>query len=245
MYTDSKEYMALLYHIQDTNAPSLAVLAPSYEPFYEIDLETRMIHAPEILSVKSDHKSETVYFKVARWYDGVDLTTMCCIIQYINAANEGRVYAVPFYDVDTCSGEEKDTILFPWVIDGEATKAAGDVKFSVRFFKLDSSGQYLLYNLNTLPTTGKVEKGIEMKYEEIYRVADPAPTAATYKKGVYYILKKNKTYELCFDEFDPQTQYYVQVTLNNDKTDYAASFLEQMVAYAQMAAQQDVYWIVL
>ena len=245
MYTDSKEYMALLYHIQDTNAPSLAVLAPSTEPFFEIDLNTRTINAPEILSVKTDHKSETVYFKVGRWYDGVDLTTTCCIIQYINAANEGRVYAVPFYDVDTLAGEERDTILFPWVIDGEATKAAGKVTFSVRFFKVDDTGNYLTYNLNTLPATGIVENGIEMKYDEIYRPCDPAPTAGTYKKGVYYVLQKNKTYDLSWAEFDDQTQYYNKVTLNNDKTDFAASFLEQMVNYAQMAAQQDVYWIVL
>lgn len=245
MYTDSKEYIQLLYRIQDTNAPSLAVLAPSYEPFFEIDLETREIHAPEILSVKADHRSETIYFKVARWYDGMDLTNTCCIIQYINAAGEGRIYPVPFYDIDTCSGEERDTILFPWVIDGEATKVAGEVKYSVRFFKVDSTGNYLLYNLNTLPTTGKVEKGIEMTYDEIYRKCDPALTAGTYKKGVYYVLKKNGTYELSFDNFDNETQYYDKVTLNNDKTDFAATFLEQMVNYAQMAAKQDVFWIVL
>lgn len=224
MYTDSKEYKALLYHIQDTNPPSLAVLVPGYEPIFEIDLASRTINAPEMLSIKEDHRAETVFFKVARHYDGIDLSTMVCIIQYINANNEGRVYVVPYYDVDTLADE--DMILFPWVIDGEATKAAGDVHYSVRFFKLDSSGNYLLYNLNTLPAVGRVDKGINMTYDEVYTEADPAPTALTYKKGKYYILRKNKTYDLCFDDFDANQQYYVQTTLNHNQTDWGASFLE-------------------
>ena len=141
MITDSKEYLGLLYKIQDENPPSVAVLAPAYEPFIEIDWATRTINAPEYISVKSDHRSETVFFKMGRYYDTVDLSRMCGIIQYINAAGEGRVYNIPFYDVDTCSDE--NMILFPWVIEGEATKAAGEIQFSIRFYELDTSGSYL------------------------------------------------------------------------------------------------------
>ena len=57
MITDSKEYFGLLYKIQDENPPSVAVLAPAYEPFIEIDWGTRTIHTPEFISVKSDHRS--------------------------------------------------------------------------------------------------------------------------------------------------------------------------------------------
>lgn len=245
MYTDSEEYKALLYRIQDQNMPSLAVLAPSYEPFFEVDLNTRKITTPDILSIKTDHKSEVVYFKVARWYDNIDLTTTCCIIQYINAAGQGRVYPVPYYDVDTCSGEEKEMILFPWVVDQEVTKAAGNVKFSIRFFRLDNTGKYLLYNLNTLPASVKIEKGLEMKYDPIYRVAEPAPTEQTYKKNSYYILRRNGNFDLATGEFDPAVIYYTKTNLNNDNTDYAASFLEQMVQQAQLAASKELTWIVL
>ena len=243
MYTDSEEYKALLYRIQDQNMPSLAVLAPSYEPFFEIDLNTRTIITPKILSVKTDHQSEIIYFKVARWYDNIDLTTMCCIIQYINAAGEGRVYPVPYYDVDTCSTSEKEIILFPWVVDQEATKAAGTVKFSVRFFRLDDQGKYLVYNLNTLPASVKVEKGLDMKYDEVYREVEL--TASTYKKNTYYILRRSGIYELATGEFDSQVRYYLKTTLQNDKTDFAASFMEQLVHYAQQASENQLTWIVL
>jgi len=108
-------------------------LLPSTERIYEIDLNTRTIDAPEWLSVETDHRSETIYFKVPRYFDHMDLTTTVCVIQYINANGEGRVYPVPYYDITTCTRENFETleqepyILFPWVIDGEATKAAGDV----------------------------------------------------------------------------------------------------------------------
>jgi hypothetical protein len=167
MITTAEEYYKLLYKIQDENAPSLAVLLPSTETIYDIDLATRKINAPEFLSVETDHRSEIIYFKVPRYYDNIDLTNTTCVIQYINAAGEGRVYAVPFYDVDTYStlnpeaGIDEPMILFPWVIEGSATKAAGDVTFTIRFYTLDSTAKFLTYNLNTLPATSKVLHGMD------------------------------------------------------------------------------------
>ena len=111
-------------------------MAPKYEPIIDVDLDTRTISTPEFLSVNSDHRSETVYFKCARYYNDIDLSQMCGIIQYINAAGEGRVYPIPFYDLDTCSSEERPMMLFPWCIEGEATKKAGDVLSKVANNKL-------------------------------------------------------------------------------------------------------------
>lgn len=241
MITDSKEYLELLYRISENNAPSIAVLAPAYEPFIEVDWGTRTIHAPDYISIKSDHRSETVFFKMDRYYDMIDLSTMCGIIQYVNAAGEGRIYRIPFYDLDTCSDENK--ILFPWVIEGEATKAAGEVKFSLRFFKLDTSGSYLLYNLNSLPATAKVLEGINLVYDEIYTEIEL--TQQTYRKGKYYILLKNNTYELATEDYDSSQTYYEKTTLNGDVTDYTATFLEEMVATAAEAASHDLTWVVL
>lgn len=73
MITDSKEYFRLLYRIQDENPPTVALLAPRYEPIIDIDLDTRTISTPEFLSINTDHRSETVYFKCARYYNEVDL----------------------------------------------------------------------------------------------------------------------------------------------------------------------------
>lgn len=167
MMTERPEYLDLLYKIQDENKPSLAILLPGSEKIFNVDLASRKIEAPEYLSVETDHRSEVIYFRTGRYFDNIDLTNTVCVIQYINAANEGRVYVVPYYDVDTLS--ETNEMLFPWEIDGEATKVAGDVKYSIRFYVLDSNkvDKKLIYNLSTLAATSKVLHGIKIDPKEL------------------------------------------------------------------------------
>ncbi len=166
MITTAQEYYSMLYRIQTEHGPDLAVILPSDEKIYNIDLESRTIEAPEFLSVETDHRSEIIYFKCPRFYDGTDLTTTTCVIQYINAAGEGRLYAVPFYDTQSLSlydpeqGIDIPMILFPWAIEGEATKAAGTVTYAIRFYKMNGTS-LLTYNLNTLVAKSKVLHGID------------------------------------------------------------------------------------
>jgi hypothetical protein len=201
MITSAEEYYKLLYKIQDQNAPSLAVMLPSDEKIYNIDLESRTIEAPEYVSVEKDHLSEIIYFKCPRYYDSMDLSTTVCIINYINAEGTPFLFAVPFYDVDTLSshstedGTEEPYILFPWAIEQGATAVAGEIQFSIRFYKLDPSGTIVQYSLNTLPATTTVLEGIEKEadaeqYTDI--LAQYAETVLSYLKnasdiGVFWI----------------------------------------------------------
>ena len=123
MITSQNEYEQNLFRIQDKNPPSIAVLVPSSEQIFEIDLNKRSVETPEFLSVQTDHTAETIYFKVNRYYDHVDLSNTICIIQYINAEGDGFVYPVPYFDITTFPNK----ILFPWVIGGNATKTAGTI----------------------------------------------------------------------------------------------------------------------
>jgi hypothetical protein len=140
MITTPEEFLKKLYLINDGNVPSIALLLPSTETIYEVDLNKRTIEAPEFLSVETDHFSETIYFKVDRYYDNMDLTNTVCLIQYENknAKKEdgtpagGYAYLVPFYDIQHFKDEDK--ILLPWAIGGPATAAAGDVEFAIRFY---------------------------------------------------------------------------------------------------------------
>ena len=197
MKTESKEYYDLLYEIQDFNRPSLAVLLPGTEKIYEVDLNTRTIEAPEYLSVESDHRSEYIYFKTGRYYDNLDLSGAVCIVQYINALGEPRVFAVPYFDVDTLSDDNQ--MVFYWRIDQEVTKAPGDVEFSIRFYLLDENyvDKKLIFNLNTLPASSKVLTGIDFDPEEfkpnedwmadyLDQIAKAAKEA--YEKDVYWVV---------------------------------------------------------
>lgn len=172
--TTSAEYLQYLYVIQDKNFPQLlATDIPKDEEKLIIDLNTRTITAPEFLSVTKDHNSETLYFMVDRYFDGVDLATMSCIVQFKNAnpdktKNNGYVYAVPQYFLIAPEGEQK--LIFPWVIEGPATAYSGIVTFAVKFYRLNgewnedenlNSLEYE-YNLNTLTAKSRVLEGLDV-----------------------------------------------------------------------------------
>lgn len=193
MITTPQEYYDLLYKIQDENKPNLAVLLPNEEKIYGIDLNNRKIDSPKYLSVETDHRAETIYFKVARYYDNIDLSNMTCIVQYINADGEGRVYPVPFYDVETYSKD--NLMLFPWCIDGEATKSAGKVTYSIRFYDIDESGSYLRYNMSTLPSKSEVLHGIKSK--DFEKTSD---YLAEFKDQLFAEIKKISEYDLTWIE---------------------------------------------
>ena len=108
MVTNPAEYAKLLWKIQDQNPPTTALLLPNSERMIEVDLNTRLITAPEYLSVATDHRAETVYFVLDRFHDNVDLSTMNCVVEFVSADKNGRnqksgLFAVPFTDKDTLS----------------------------------------------------------------------------------------------------------------------------------------------
>lgn len=168
MVTTPEDYLKYLHLIQNENFPKQAILLPTDETIYEIDLNSRIIKAPKILSAERDHQAETVYFKVDRYFDNMDLTKTVCLVQYVNKnaktseglPSEGYVYAVPFYDIEHFKSEDK--ILFPWCIEGMATQAAGPVEFAINFYLLNDSGDKYLYNLNTQIAVSEVLHGMNV-----------------------------------------------------------------------------------
>lgn len=167
MVTTALEYYSKLNLVLNENPPTYAIL-PSAENIYNIDLNTRVVDAPTFLGIEKDHKSETIYFIVDRYSDYIDLATTSCLIQYVNAKKESRVYMVPFYDIYTYAQEGK--MLIPWCLDATVAAYAGPVEFSIQFYKvgeiINSNGiaeKILTYSLNTLPASSKVLEGMEIK----------------------------------------------------------------------------------
>lgn len=153
MRTDAKEYMEMLREIQNSNSSSFTSL-PTTEPRFIIDTNTREINVPpefSFLGVQNDHKAETIYFEIDRYFDNEDLANHTCVIQFINGANEG-IYPVTELDVDTIDGK----IIFGWQIYNDSTQNVGDVSFSVRFYSLREEGNGFEYNFNTLPSSSRI-----------------------------------------------------------------------------------------
>ena len=165
MKTSQKEYNELLYVLKDPNNltdESIYYRIPADEPIYTIDLNTRQVETPEFLSVLEDHNAEVVWFKVDRFFDDVDLFDATCWIQYRNALGEDYV-AVTLPKV--IQDNSHDMLYIPWPICSPATKAAGNVTFSFKFFKIGES-KNVYFSIHTIPTTSKVLYGLDVDLDE-------------------------------------------------------------------------------
>ena len=112
----------------------------------------------------------------------MDLTNTVCLIQYfpVGEKKSPYIYAVPFYN--TTILEDKGQIIFPWVVNGAATQKEGDLRFAIRFYRVDDSdGKIsLVYNLNTTPVTTKVLYGLEAD-DETMKLEYDDPIASRYE----------------------------------------------------------------
>ena len=161
MITTPEQYYTHLHQIQTNNPPSIALIS-GRDKLYEVNLAERLINGPKFLSVEKDHTAETIYFLVDRYYDYVDLKDMVCVIHYIDAKGQGKIYQVPFYDVQTYASEKK--MIIPWNISAGATFYAGPIEYSIKFYKinhLQGTEYEFIYNLNTQVAKSEVLRGLD------------------------------------------------------------------------------------
>lgn len=166
----------LMYQIQESSPPQIIYLPKNEtQERYSIDLTTRTIKSPQFLSVLKDHRSETVYFEMDRYYDYMDLATTTCIIYYITPDQQSHIYVVPFYDIEAANEVmyDKDNnsyihrkIVFPWLIDGAATQFSGTIEYCIQFFKIDSETKEVLYQLTTQSTKSQILHGLDPSSQE-------------------------------------------------------------------------------
>ena len=160
MIVSPQEYNSLVHRLMDPNQFTSMLRIPENEPIYEIDLNQRVIAAPEFLSVEEDHNSEIIWFKTDRFFDNIDLYDGTCWIQYKNADQEEYFYAAPLVVGLEEYGSEK--ILIPWAISKEVAKKTGVIQFSFQFFKLSEDGLRFHYVLNTQVAKSKILAGLRV-----------------------------------------------------------------------------------
>lgn len=167
----AEDFFQHLKNIQNNlkYAPSVQPI-PSGVPTIDVDLNRREIqieksdYYKDFLSIEEDHRAETVYFKVDRYYEDVDLNNCSCVVQYMNlGAPEGqaklRFYPITLKDTETFRDEGK--MVVAWNLGGEATEYSGTLLFSLIFYKVNDAGDKFLYALHTVPAQGTVLQGME------------------------------------------------------------------------------------
>lgn len=173
MITDPSEFRQKLQEIQNSANVTFTHL-PSNEPRFIIDANSREINIPfefSFLGVIGDHKAETVYFEIDRYFDDEDLSTHTCVIQFVNKnlktleCNEG-LYPVTTMDVNSIDGK----IIFGWNIMNDVTQIAGDIHFSIRFYSIDSNNKFT-YNFNTLTANSIILDTLDVKHTSIIEIS--------------------------------------------------------------------------
>lgn len=140
-------------------------LIPSDESPFEINANTRTIKIPaefnKCASVVGDDMCEIITFTIDRYFDYVDLTDTDIAIQWKTNQEEG-MSLIKLVDIKTLESEGK--IRFGWPITKVLTKNAGNITFSVRFFKRDNA-EKIVYVLNTLPASFTVKESLNLNPE--------------------------------------------------------------------------------
>ena len=127
----------------------------------------------------------------------MDLADTICTVQYQNEKDEdGRIYLVPFFDITTYKKENK--ILIPWQISGEATRNAGTITFSVRFFKLNDFAENgkkdYIYSLNTEPAVSKILYGMDIDPENNENLYIPADIVTQLMNDIERVSRQSNLY---------------------------------------------------
>lgn len=159
-------YWRMLKTLQDNQAVEVTKIS-ARNPFFDVDLDKRKIIFPNeystFLSVEKDSFADTLYFRVPRYFDDVDLAKTSIIIEYVTPADpkegipsKARIYPAILQDWTSQPGY----ILFGWSLGHEATQVAGTLKFAIRFFRVDPQERVFTYSLNTLPAEGQIVEGI-------------------------------------------------------------------------------------
>ena len=123
---------------------------------FKIDGKTRAVsNTQEIktMVVQGDYKSERFTFELPKIIDGHDMSQTTTIqIHYINISSSTREQSVGVYEVDdvtTETSDDKDIIVFSWLLSGNVTKYVGNLSFAIRFVYFDSLGD-ISYAWNTV-----------------------------------------------------------------------------------------------
>lgn len=163
---ENNKWFDTLKNLQDTITEILNIPDVDVNRHYiDVDLSKREIKLPssfyaDFLDVQNDHLAAEIWFRMDRYFEDVDLSKTTCVIEYINAAGEGRICPILSIDTTTFNGQ----LCVCWQVGREATKQAGKIKFVLHFYNIvqNSNGDFVYsYSLSTRPCEATILKSLD------------------------------------------------------------------------------------
>lgn len=142
------------------------LIIPGDEELFEIDANSRSIKIPTEFSkngigVQGDHMAEVIYFSVDRYFDTTDLFNKEILVQY--ELPSGDKYLAK--TINKTLKYQDNKVVFGWIVTGDMTEVAGNIKFAVRFYDRNDEKTRLLYSFSTLTATVKVNASLDFDIE--------------------------------------------------------------------------------
>jgi len=155
---------------------------PLDELFFEIDANARTIKIPDNfkkngIGVQNDHWAEILYFKVDRYYDYQDLSSLNIFINWEFVASGQKNSEEQEIKVSKAFAPDpdfdKNALIFGWVVDRSMCPRKGQLKFSVTFTDSTHPGLAQGYQLSTLISQVNVNEGLVPSLDaELITVSD-------------------------------------------------------------------------
>lgn len=171
-----EEYFCNLRNIYDlpSGRKDKFLMLPVDEEMFEINADTRTITVPPTyrkagIGVQGDTIAETLLFKVNRFFDTMDFNNCEIFIQWEGPAAPGQdpvqyVYPVDLIDIETYAHEGK--MVFGWQLTDNITATSGNIKFAVRFIKLNESDN-IIYSFSTLTAQAVINPGLDFDFNAV------------------------------------------------------------------------------
>lgn len=150
------------------NIDPIFTILPATEATFDIDADKRSITIPANfkdhgVGVQGDEIAEILYFSIDRYFDAMDLADMDIVVQWKHEKDADYVSNLSATYKKSLT-LQPGKIVFGWPITSEVTERAGNIKFSIRFYRRNENK--LEYSFSTLTETIKIRDGLDFNIEE-------------------------------------------------------------------------------
>ena len=179
------------------------------EPVFNVILNTREIEVPAAfknLAVYGEHRAETIWFALDRYFDGVDLSQKKAGVQFQNSQVE-MLLPIDFKKVND---DNPDELLLGWQITSDVTTVSGRLDFGLKFFETDDVTKTAKYILNTKMATVNILTGLNVT-DESQNLNPPLDTLTTLVNTISELYQNQQTKNI---DYNKNIQYETLPTIN-------------------------------
>ena len=227
-----KEYSDRLQEIGFLDIKDRLII-PELEPSFNVYLNTRKIEVPpsfKQLAMQGEHKAETIWFTLDRYFDGEDLASNDKVwgVQFVNALGEKLLVNVDYKTVEETETTDESTLKLGWDVSYDITKAPGNVQLGLRCYQKE--GNNIIYDLETEYVSLSIGKSLYVTEGSVDLMDPPADRLTTLVATIQELYENKQLTELNYAQLGgkPKINGYELPGGNTDAKNLKIQYKKQM-----------------